>query len=178
VLLLTKILLVKNQEMTQNVFPQIRLWEYVKDHVQSKSVVLLIAEMKYWSTQIKQHFPKMKVIPITWSQAASINQLASQDILKRSLIIALVNDSKKCEKLNVLYDSKVKFVMISPTSTLGLSGCGTLFKTYNIDIEIIPETIYSQTSSGQFRKQPFNFSLFISSSLDGRNSLRIREKLL
>lgn len=150
-------------------YPDIVLYNYVKDRCLSKNVIYLIEEMDNWKHIIEKDAIslRIKVVNCKWT---NIDKL----VVKRddAIALAFVTMQKKYDYVKILYEKNLPFFIFAPTSILGLTKCGELFREKGVNLEIIPHIIHciDETENNQRKKPPFNLSIF-SSHHFGDNAL-------
>lgn len=78
-----------------------------------------------------------------------------------SVNVAFLTNKNKVDYVDKLYSLHEPFVLIMPTSCLGLTGLGKYFREKGISFHVLPETIFCR-KKGEKRnfKPPYTLSLF------------------
>ena len=160
-------------------YPQTTLWKYTKNKILSNiQDIYLMGEMEGWEPTLKKDLPHASIHKLSWNEI----EIARFD-KEHCLIIALLTHMKdKYPYLLKLYNTFAPFVIYAPTSFLGLSKCGQLFRKEGINMEIIPQVIYFVDEQGDKRKPPFTVSIFTSKHFSkdknkDKNALIVRDKI-
>ncbi len=136
--------------MSDGHYPEDKIVKYLP--LQSK-VVCLLDSMKNMKTTFQQQGFIV--------QCKGLDEINTIKTNSPSVNIAFLTDKDKVSYIEKLYATDEPFILIMPTSCLGLTGLGKYFREKGISFHIIPETIMCRREGvSKMFKPPYTLSLY------------------